>query len=277
VGLGGIAADARRGAAGTGGVALVGGGAHDGVGAHAGAGRAGIGPRAGVAVVAGRSVGLGGIAADARRGVAGAGGVALVGGGANDRVRPRAGAGRADVGLRAGAAAAPCRSVGLGGTAADARRGVADAGGMALVGGGAHDRVRPRADARLAGVGLRAGVAVVAGRPVELGGIGAGARRGVADAGGVALVGGGAYDRVRAHAGAGRAGVGLRAGVAVVAGRPIELRGIRAGARRRVTRSRGVALVGGGAHDRRTHTDAPLTGVGNGAGVPVVAGDPVHG
>src|SRR5207247_2598339 len=158
---------------------------------------------------------------------------------------------------RAGVAVVAGRSVELGGTAAEACRGVADAGGVALVGGGAYDRVRAHAGAGRAGVGLRAGVAVVARRSVGLGGIAADARR--------------------EAAGAGRAGVGLRAGVAVVAGRPIELRGIRAGARRRVTRARGVALVGGGAHDRRTHTDAPLTGVGNGAGVPVVAGDPVHG
>src|SRR5207253_930722 len=164
-----------------------------------------------------------------------------------------------------------------GGIAADARRGVADAGGVALVGGGAGDGVGAHAGAGLAGVVLRAGVAVVARRSVELGGIAAGARRGVAGAGGVALVGGGAHDRVRTHADACLAGVGLRAGVAVVARLPIELRGIRAGARRRVTRSRGVALVGGVAHDRRAHTDAPLTRVGNGAGVPVVAGDPVHG
>src|SRR2546425_5105385 len=42
-------------------------------------GLAGVGQRAGVAVVARRSVGLGGIAADAQRGVADADGVALVG------------------------------------------------------------------------------------------------------------------------------------------------------------------------------------------------------
>src|SRR2546426_9231802 len=41
------------------------------------AGLAGVGLRAGVAVVAGRSVGLGGTAADARCRVAGAGGVAV--------------------------------------------------------------------------------------------------------------------------------------------------------------------------------------------------------
>src|SRR5437762_2307072 len=277
VGLGGIAAGARRGIAGAGCVALIGGRAHDGVGAHAGAGLAGVALRARVGVVAARAVGLGGIAAGARRGVADPGGVALVGGRAHDGVGAHADAGLAGVALRAGAAVVPGRSVELGGIAAEARRGVAGAGGMALVGGGAHDGVGAHADAGLAGVGLRAGAAVVARRSVELGGTAADTRRGVARARGVALVGGGAYDRVRAHGGAGRAGVGLRAGVAIVAGRPIELRRIRAGARRRVTRSRGVALVGGGAHDRRTYTDAPLTGVGNGAGVPVVAGDPVHG
>src|SRR5207244_7495133 len=123
-------------------------------------------------------------------------------GGAHSCVRARAEAGRAGVGLRAGVAVVARRSVELGGTAADARRGIADAGGMALVGGGARDGVGAHADARLAGVGLRAGAAVVARRSVELGGIAADARRGVAGAGGVALVGGGARDGVGAHAGA---------------------------------------------------------------------------
>src|SRR5206468_12515688 len=98
------------------------------------------------------------------------------------------------------------------------RGGVAGAGRVALVGGRAHDRVRAHAGAALAGVALRAVIAVVTGCAVGLDGIAAGARRGIASAGRVTLVGGRAHDRVRAHAGAGLAGVGLRAGIAVVAG-----------------------------------------------------------
>src|SRR5213079_3263599 len=105
-------------------------------------------------------------------------------------------------------------------------RGVAGAGRVALVGGSAHDGVGAYAGAGLAGVGPRAGVAVVARRSVELGGIAAGARRGIAGAGGVALVGGRAHDGVGAHASAGLAGVALRARVGVVAARAVGLEGL---------------------------------------------------
>src|SRR5439155_113812 len=210
-----------------------------------GTGRAGVGPRAGVAVVARRSVELGGAAADARGGVAGAGGVALVGGGAHDGVGAHARSGRAGVGPRACLAVVAGRAVGLGGFAAEACREFAGAAGVALVGAVSLHGALPLSGTGRAGVGPRAGVAVVARRAVELGGIGADARRGVADAGGVALVGGGAHDGVHAHAGAGLAGGGLRACVAVVAACSLELRGSRAGERRRTDLTCGVALVGG--------------------------------
>ena len=89
---------------------------------------------------------------------------------------------------------------------------------------GAGDRVRARARARLAGVGLRARVAVVARGAVRRGGVGARARRRVARARDVALVARGARHGVRARARAGLAGVGLRARVAVVAGRAVRSR-----------------------------------------------------
>src|SRR5439155_827249 len=105
----------------------------------------GLGLRAAVAVVAARAIGPGGIAAGSRRGIAGAGGVALIGGRADDGVRAHAGAGLAGVALRAGVGVVAARAVGLGGIAADARRGIAGAGGVALIGGGAHDGVRAHA------------------------------------------------------------------------------------------------------------------------------------
>src|SRR5207245_1791428 len=107
-------------------------------------------------------------------------------------------------------------AVGPGGVAARSGRRVARACGMTLVGGHARDRIGADADAGLAGVGLRAGAAVIAAAAVGPGGVAAGAGRGIADAGGVTLVGGHARDRIGAHADARLAGVGLRAGVAVV-------------------------------------------------------------
>src|SRR5206468_1283466 len=118
-----------------------------------------------------------------------------------------------------------------------ARR-ITGAGVVALILGGADDGVAARAAAALAGVGLRAGVAVVAGGAVGLRRVRADAARRIAGAGVVALILGGADDGVGAGAGAALAGVGLRAGVAVVAGGPVR--------HRRVLTSRDrVARVGG--------------------------------
>src|SRR5207247_2875252 len=75
-----------------------------------------------------------------------------------------------------------------GGIAAHPRRGVARPGGVTLVQRRADDGLRAHAARALTGVGLRAGVAVVTGGAVGLGGIAAGARRGVAGARGVALI-----------------------------------------------------------------------------------------
>src|SRR5436190_9539041 len=237
---GGIATRPRRGIARSGGVALIECGADHGLGAHADRTLTGVGLRAAVGVVAGRAVAPGGIAAGSRRGIAGAGGVALIGGRAHDGVCAHAAAGLRGVGARAGVALVAAGAVGLGGITADARRGVAGAGGVALVGGGAHDGVGAHAGAGLAGVGLRGGVGVVGGRSVGLGGVDGGRRRGIAGAGGVALVGGRAHDGVRTHASAGLAGVALRARVGVVAPRAVRPGGLAAGDRR------GIAGAGGG-------------------------------
>src|SRR5439155_1553508 len=163
-------------------------------------GLAGVALRTGVPVRAGAAVRLVRVGADAARGIAGARDVTLIEGGADDGVRPDAGAGLAGVGLRASAAVVAGGSVGL-------VRGGAGAGDVALVERAADDRVRPRTGAGLAGVALRASVAVAAGGTVRLGGVGAGAARRIAGAGDMALVEGGADDGVRPHAGAGLAGV----------------------------------------------------------------------
>src|SRR5207244_4223777 len=154
--------------------------------------------------------------AHAGGGVEGAGVVALVRR-ADHRVRPDAAPVLASVGLRAGVAVVAGRAVGLvRRRRAHAGGGVAGAGVVALVRRADH-RVRADAAPVLASVGLRAGVAVVAGRAVGL------VRRrrahaggGVAGAGVVALVRR-ADHRVRADAAPVLASVGLRAGVAVAA------------------------------------------------------------
>src|SRR5439155_1277773 len=140
-----------------------------------------------------------------------------------------------------------------------------------------RDGVRPRAGARLAGVGLRAAVGVVAGRPVGLGGIGAGAGRRVAGAGVVALVLRRAGGGVRGGGGARLAGVAPGAGVAVVAGGAVGPGGVGADPRRRVAGAGVVALVLGVTDDRRAgEAGAAFTGVGDGARVAVVTGGAVR-
>src|SRR5438034_4697392 len=104
-----------------------------------------------------------------------------------------------------------------------------------------------RAGARLASVGLRADVAVIAGGPVGPARSGAGAARRVAGAGDVALVERGADDGVRPDAGAGLAGVGLGAGIAVGAGAAVRLGRGGAGAAGRTADVRSVAALGCGA------------------------------
>src|SRR5436309_3403562 len=182
---------------------------------------AAIADGAAVGVVAGGPVLSGGIATGPRRGIARPGGVARVERGADDRVGAHAAPVLAGVGLRAGVAVVAGRAVGLvRRRRAHAGGGVAGAGVVALVRRADH-RARSDAAPVLAGVGLRAGVAVVAGRAVGL------VRRrrahaggGVAGAGVVALVRRADY-RLRLHAALLISGVGLRAGVAVVAGRAV--------------------------------------------------------
>src|SRR5207253_1760412 len=124
-----------------------------------------------VAVVAGRAVRLGGVGAGAVA-VAGAGLMALVGSRAGEG-RAAARAARADIVPGARVAVVAGRAVRLGGVGAGAVA-VAGAGLMALVGRRAGEG---RAAARPSPAVFRSGarVAVVAGRAVRLGGVGAGA------------------------------------------------------------------------------------------------------
>src|SRR5439155_1665457 len=146
------------------------------------------GLRAGIAVGAGAAVGLVRVGARAVRRIADAGGMALVERGAHDGVRPGAGARLAGGGLRASVAVVASAAVGLVRVGAGAVGRIARAGDVAPIERRADDGVRPRADARLAGVGLGAGIAVGAGRTVGLVRVGAGTARRITDAGVVALV-----------------------------------------------------------------------------------------
>src|SRR5439155_18278490 len=95
----------------------------------------------------------------------------------------------------------------------------------------------------------RAGIAVVERAAVGLGRVRAGARRGVARAHVVTLIGRGADDGVAPRARAALARVGLRAGAPVVARAAVGLRRVRARAGGRVACPRVVALVGRGTDD----------------------------
>src|SRR5207249_4478892 len=218
--------------------------------------------RAGVPVVANGSLELHGVRAGAGRGVARPRVVALVLGSADDRVRAGAHSPLTGVGLRARVPVIAGRAIRLSGVRAGPGGRVARPGVVTLVGHGADDEVAARAHAPLAGVGLRARVAVVAGAAVGLGGVRARAGTRVARPRVVTLVGCGADDGVPAHAHAALAGIRPRAGVAIAAGAAVGLGGVRARAGTRVARPRVVTLVGCGADDgvpARAH--ATLAGV----------------
>src|SRR5207253_7216452 len=127
---------------------------------------------------------------------------------------------------------------------------------------------RARTGARVADVAERVGVTVVAGASVRRHRVRAGRTQRVADTRIVALVLGGADDRVDARTRAALAGVALRAGVAVVAARAGERRHRAA---RCPVAGPGVALVGGAGDRRADALAAAVAGVVEGAGVAVVA------
>ena len=94
----------------------------------------------------------------------------------------------AGVGLGAEVCVAAGCAVVLGRIGAEASRGIAHAGYVALIEGSADHRIGARARAGLAGVTLGAEVRVIAGCAVRLGRIGADTARGIAHAGIVAIV-----------------------------------------------------------------------------------------
>src|SRR5205823_4768749 len=123
---------------------------------------AGVALRTGVAVVAPGAVELARVRAQPRGRVAGARGVTLIRRRTGDGVRARARAALAGVALRAEVAVVAPGAVGLAGVRARARRRVARARVVALIPRRTGHPVYARARAALAGVALRAEVAVVA-------------------------------------------------------------------------------------------------------------------
>ena len=147
---------------------------------------------------------------------------------------------------------------------------------MALIRRRAYDGIASGTYAGLAGVCLQACIAIAANRAVELRGIGACARRRVADSCRMTLIGRLAYDRVASGACTGLAGIRLQAEVAVVASRAVRLHGVGACSRRRVACSCCMALIGGWARNGVAPCAyAGLARVCLGAGVAVVACCPV--
>ena len=133
--------------------------------AAAAAALAGVGLGALVAVVAASAVGRRRVAANAGAAIANAGVVALIQGIADHRIGAGAGAVLAGIRLRALVAVAALGAVGLG--AVDAQAGRRGAGrGVALIQGIADHRIGAGAGAVLAGIRLRALVAVAAVRAV---------------------------------------------------------------------------------------------------------------
>src|SRR2546428_325033 len=188
---------------------------------------------------------------------------------AGDGVPSDAGPVLAGVGLGAGVAVvAACACLGREGARAGSR--LTDAGIMALGRRAAGDGVPSDAGPVLAGVGLGAGVAVVAACAC-LGREGARAGSRLTDAGIMALGRRAAGDGVPSDAGPVLAGVGLGTGVAVVAAcARLEREGARAGSR--LTDAGIMALRGRAAGDGVPSDAGPhYAGVGLGAGVAVVA------
>src|SRR5207253_213533 len=132
---------------------------------------AGVALRAGIAVVARGAVGLGGVRAQPRGRVARARGVTLIRRRTGDGGAARARAALARVGLRARVTVVAPGVVGLARVRAQPRGRVARARLVALIRRRTGDGIAGRARPALAGVALRAEVAVVAARAVGLGGV----------------------------------------------------------------------------------------------------------
>src|SRR5262249_46869380 len=141
-----------------------------------------------------------------------------------------------------------------------------------LIIAGANDLIGASANPALARVGLRAGVAIVAGGAVRLGGIRAQAGYGIARARVMALIASGADFGIGAGAGPRLARIGLRASVAIVTGSAVRLGGIRALTCHGIARPRIMALIAGRTSNWiGARASAAVAGIGLRASVSIIA------
>ncbi len=143
---------------------------------------------------------------------------------------------------------------------------------MAFIERRTHRCVASLARTGLAGIGLRADIAVIAGRTIGFARFGAHSGDGVANAGIVALVERGAYDRIGPHTRACLACIRFRARIAVITGRTIGFARIGAHSGDGVANARIVALIERRAYDGiGPGTRAGLAGIGLRASIVVIA------
>jgi len=129
------------------------------------------------------------------------------------------------------------------GVRASAGRGITSADDMTLILGRADDWIGSAANSSLASIGLRAPIAIVAGRTIRLVRVRAEAGSGVTYTSSVALVRSTAIHGIRARTDSSRANIGAGARVFVITGATIRFGRVRAYSGRGVTSAYVVALV----------------------------------
>lgn len=164
------------------------------------------------------------------------------------------------------------RSIRGSGVRAEPGGGIARPRNMTLVTGRANHGIAADTDAVLAGIGLGAGVAVVAGRAIRGRGIRTCPGGGIAGSRNMALVERGTDDRSASGTGARLAGIANRAKIAIVACRPVRLGRVRAEAGGRVAGPGNMTLVAGHANHRiGTGANTTLAGIYLSAKVAIIA------
>lgn len=188
--------------------------------------------------------------------------MALIRGHTRDRIGSCADADLACIGLCTRIAVVTGRAIGLVRIRTRAGHCIARSCVMALIRGRTHDRIGSRTHPRLARIGLRTSIPVIAHRAIGFVRIRANARHRIAYARIVALIGSRTCDGISSDTRAGCTYIGLRAAIAIVAGSAIHFVWIRANTRHGIACSRIMALIGRRTHDRVCpSTDAHLARV----------------
>jgi hypothetical protein len=212
-------------------VALIGSHTRDGIGSGTSTSLATIRLRAQIIVIASGAVGFVGIGAHTRGRIACSYVVALIQSRARNGIGSGTSASTARIGLRASIAVIANSAVGLVGIGAHAVHRIANTGVVALIQSRTNDGHCAGTCSRLAGIHLRAAIAVIAHGSIGFRRIGAHARHGIARAHVVALAQRCTRDRVCPGTGACLATIRLRASIVVIARCAVGLVGIGAHAR----------------------------------------------